>query len=162
MALILLLLFFAVWAFFFLPYAKKIPIWLKWKNPKRASWILTILFLMLPFSDEIVGRVFFAYECRLKTEILISRDIQSYNSLRMTHKISVLSKIPINIYIMETNYDDTQSGKNAIKDVSLSTRGGWIRRGFGISKPNICQAKYSDDPLTRFGFKYEKDGIFLK
>ena len=162
MALIILPILFAIWAFFFLPYAEKIPIWLKWKNPKRARWILIILFSILPFGDEIVGKLRFAYECRLKTELFISSEINSYSSLKMTDQSLVLSNIPIKIYINETRYNDIHSGKNAIKDVWLSTRGGWIRRELNIFKPNICQAKYSENIPTRLGFKYEKNAIFLK
>ncbi len=162
MVLLLLLLFYIIWAFFFLPYAEKIPIWLKWKNPKRARWILIIIFLILPFGDEIIGRLQFAYECELKTDLFVSPDINSYRSLKRTHQGFILSNIPIEISINETRYDDINSGKNAIKNVWLSTRGGWIRRGSAMFKPNICRAKYSDDLPTRLGLKYEKDGIFLK
>ena len=160
--LLFLLLFFFVWALFSLPYAIKIPIWLKWKNPRRASWVLAILFLSMPFMDEIIGKIYFAYQCKSKTELLISPNIQSYNSLKITYKSKNLSSIPIRIYINETSYDDIASGENAIKEISLSTGGGWLRRESNISKSDTCQEKHSDGLAARCGFTYEKDGVFLR
>ncbi len=165
MVLILLLLFFAVWAFFFLPYAKKIPIWLKWKNPKRGRWILIILFLILPFGDEIIGRVQFAYVCSKGNLLHVAPDIKSYEelvSLKGAEEV-YLSMTAIPISKITGFYISPSSRKIVISSTRFFTYGGFFHRN--LLFPNrftSCPKISSGDILYKNGFIYKSDGIYIR
>ncbi len=169
MVLILLLLFFAIWAFFFLPYAEKIPIWLKWKNPKRARWILIILFSILPFGDEIVGRAQFAYECERGNLSYVNPKIKFTSRAKYMNKQddqSFLKYKMIPIEKMTSRIIDIDTGDIILESSRFYTYGGIIlRSGLNLGNFSVCPDLIDQVDIKNYGFKIgviNGDLIFVK
>lgn len=164
MVLIILPILFAIWAFFFLPYAEKIPIWLKWKNPKRARWILIILFSILPFGDEIIGRVQFAYLCNKRNLLYVAPDIKNYNELTSLKGAEAihLSMTAIPIKKITGFIISPSSGKIIISSTRFFTYGGFLYRNLIFpNKFTSCPEISSGDVLYKNGFVYKSNGIYI-
>lgn len=165
MVLIILPILFAIWAFFFLPYAEKIPIWLKWKNPKRARWILIILFSLLPFGDEIIGRVQFAYLCNKGDLLYVDPNIKNYEKLVRS---SNSKKIDLHMMAMPIRGGvsyivSPSSGKVIISTTRFLTRGGFFYRNLTTEgKIFSCPKATSASILHKNGFTYTRDGVYVR
>ena len=164
MVLILLPILFAIWAFFFLPYAEKIPIWLKWKNPKRARLILIILFSILPFGDEIIGRAQFAYLCNGKNLLHVDPDIRDYEVLSLS-KDTQITNLPMTAIPIKKGTNlvvSPLSGKIIISEKTFFTNGGFFyRNAIFPNKSTFCHQKTAAEVLYENGFIYMHDGIYI-
>lgn len=169
MALIILPILFAIWAFFFLPYAEKIPIWLKWKNPKRARWMLIILFSILPFGDEIVGRAQFAYECERGNLSYVNPKIKFTSRAKYMNKQddqSFLKYKMIPIEKMTSRIIDIDTGDIILESSRFYTYGGIIlRSGLNMGNFSVCPNPINQVDIKNYGFKIRKNNgelIFIK
>lgn len=163
--IIFLLIFFAIWAFFFLPYAEKIPIWLKWKNPKRARWILIILFSLLPFGDEIIGRAQFAYLCNKGDLLYVDPNIKSYEKLAFL-KGSMPVNVPMTAIPIKKGTNliiSPSSRKIVISETTFFTRGGFFYRNAIIPHHStFCKKITAGEALYKNGFIYTRDGVYVR
>ncbi len=125
--------------------------------------ILFFAFLLLPFVDEIVGRVQFKQECKKVQGYKVSDAIKGAMKLRYDYSPRADEKLRTFIPITKgtERVIDVASGAVVLQFEALRTPGGWLMRsGLNLGNSSYCNSVNTPKVLKSHGFEYVKDGFF--
>lgn len=136
-------------------------------RPGQSYWkrgILLIIIALLPFCDEIIGRLQFAHECKMAENYAITDAIKNAYLARLDENLTVkenLKKV-IPIEKVTVSMVNATTGERLFTTSSHFTDGGWIMRaGLNLGSFSSCHPEGgSGQIMKKLGFTRRQGGYY--
>jgi hypothetical protein len=130
-----------------------------------ASGLVFGLIVLLPFADEIVGRIQFAQECKRAEHYAVTDAIKTARTARFNDDLAFREHLHNTAIPIEKATEvlvDTANGARLLSVSSLFTYGGWIMRaGLNMGTFSSCHPEGDTVQLMRkLGFSLNDGGVF--
>lgn len=126
--------------------------------------LVFVLIVLLPFGDEIVGRIQFAHECRKAEYYEVNDAIKATRLARFDDDLAVRRALHavIPIEVVTEVLVDANTGARLLTTSTLFTSGGWVMRaGLNMGTFSSCSPEGGSLQLMRkLGFSLIDGGYY--
>lgn len=127
--------------------------------------VVFVVLLLLPFVDEIVGRVQFKQECKKVQGYTVYDAIKGTQLAKRGGWPPPTVQVPAFIPITKrtSRLIDVKDGTVVMTFDTLSTPGGWVMRaGLNLGNESYCNSVNDMPILSAYGFKRVEGGFFKR
>lgn len=131
-------------------------------SSRPVTLIAFVLLLLLPFVDEIVGRLQFQHECKKIQGYSITEAIKTSRMARYAEGApDMMLPAFMPITRRSANVVDAQSGAVLMSYQTISTPGGWLMRaGLNMGDVSFCNTVNAPKVMEQQGFQLIENGFF--
>jgi len=127
--------------------------------------VVFVVLLLLPFVDEIVGRIQFKHECKKVQGYTVYDAIKGTQLAKRGDWPPPTVQVPALIPITKvtSRLFDVKDGTVVMSFDTLSTPGGWVMRsGLNLGNSSSCNSVNGIPILAAYGFKRVEGGFFKR
>lgn len=136
-------------------------------RPGQSYWkrgILLIILAILPFGDEVIGRLQFAHECKKAEHYVITDAIKNAHFAREDDNLTVKENLKkfMPIEKVTVSMVNATTGERLLTTSSHFTYGGWIMRaGLNLGSFSSCHPEGGSVQLMKkLGFTLRHGGYY--